>query len=253
MANNTNTYIANINLNRDRFDNVLTSLGGSPSSTQDDAPPDSSDGTGDPSLPSGKPPADPDLGSAGTPVGTGAVRINKSPTHNYPPNPTAPTMPAQPPQSILRKSPGDTLRSQLNDSSSDDTQFLLDSLNNGSDRVIHDKSNKLLKEMMGRHLTEFHVEDFAGLFPIWPIVKLTLAPSGASKDKRMTQYVHTVLALFGKILFVDEKAAIAPIKIMNDKPEDMITDKANIPTNFTKLSRWLMLSGGSWVFNKGDN
>ncbi len=32
VENNTNTYIANINLNRDRFDNVLTSLGGLPSS-----------------------------------------------------------------------------------------------------------------------------------------------------------------------------------------------------------------------------
>jgi hypothetical protein len=119
--------------------------------------------------------------------------------------------------------------------------------------VIQDKSNKLLKEMMGGHLTEFHVEDFAGLFPVWPIVELALAPSGASKDERMTQYVHSISALFGKILLVDKKAAIAPIKIMNDKPEDMITDKANIPTNFTKLSRWLMLSGGSWVFNKANN
>ncbi len=128
-----------------------------------------------------------------------------------------------------------------------------DSLNNGNDRVIHDKSNKLLKEMMGRHLTEFHVEDFSGLFPVWPIFELTLAPSGASKDERMTQYVRSILALFGKILLVDKKAAIAPIEITNDKPEDMITDKANILTNFTKLSRWLMLSEGSWVFNKANN
>jgi hypothetical protein len=130
---------------------------------------------------------------------------------------------------------------------------LLNSLNNGNDRVIHDKSNKLLKEMTGGNLTEFHVKDFAGLFPVWPIVELALAPSGASKDERMTQYVCSILALFGKIFLVDKKAAIAPIKIMNDKPEDMITDIANIPTNFTKLSRWLMLSGGSWVFNKAKN
>ena len=32
----------------------------------------------------------------------------------------------------------------------------------------------------------------------------------------------------------------------------MITDKASIPHNFTKLSKWVMLSGGSWVFNKKD-
>jgi hypothetical protein len=32
----------------------------------------------------------------------------------------------------------------------------------------------------------------------------------------------------------------------------MITDKASIPTNFMKLSKRVMLSGGSWVFNKKD-
>jgi hypothetical protein len=97
MENNTNTYITNINLNRDRVENMLTSLGGSPSSTQDDAPPDSSDGTGDPSLPSGKPPADPDLGSAGMPVSTGAVRIGESPTHNTRPTPQPQQCPLSPP------------------------------------------------------------------------------------------------------------------------------------------------------------
>jgi hypothetical protein len=66
---------------------------------------------------------------------------------------------------------------------------LLESLNNSNDRVIYDKYSKLLKEMMGRHLTEFHVKDFSSLFPVWPIVEFALAPSGASKDERMTQYV----------------------------------------------------------------
>ncbi len=107
--------------------------------------------------------------------------------------------------------------------------------------------------MSGSHLTKFHVKDFAGLFPVWPIVEFALAPSGTSKDERMTQCVQCVLALFGEILLVDEKAAIAPIKITNDKVEDLITDKANIPSNFTKLGKWLMMSGGSWVFNKANN
>ncbi len=95
--------------------------------------------------------------------------------------------------------------------------------------------------------------DFAGLFPVWPIVKFALAPSSASKEKRMTQYVRCISALFGEILLVDEKAAIAPIEITNDKVEDLITDKANIPSNFTKHGKWLMMSGGSWVFNKANN
>ncbi len=51
---------------------------------------------------------------------------------------------------------------------------------------------------------------------------------------------------------MDEKAAIAPIAISNDLVEDMITDKMNIPSNYTKLSKWVMLSGGSWVFNKKE-
>jgi hypothetical protein len=190
--------------------------------------------------------------TAGTPVDTGAVCIDNSPTHEHPSNTNKPTQPVHPPQSILRK-PTDALQQQLNNSLSNDTKFSINSLTDGNDKVIHDKSNKLWKEMTGGHLMEFNVKDFIGLLPIWPIVELTLTPSGASKDKRMTQYVQCILALFGKILLVNEKAAIAPIKITNNKPKDMITDKANILTNFTKLGRWLMLSGGSWVFNKANN
>ncbi len=51
---------------------------------------------------------------------------------------------------------------------------------------------------------------------------------------------------------MEERAAIAPIAITNNRLEYMITDKASIPSNFTKLSKWVMLSGGSWVFNKKD-
>jgi hypothetical protein len=43
-----------------------------------------------------------------------------------------------------------------------------------------------------------------------------------------------------------------PISVVNDFQEDMIMDKASIPTNFTKLGKWVMLSGRSWVFNKKE-
>ena len=69
----------------------------------------------------------------------------------------------------------------------------------------------------------------------------------------MTQYLRCVSALFGEILLVDKKATIAPIKITNDKAKDLIEDKSNIPSNFTRLGKWLMMSGGSWVFNKAHN
>ena len=86
--------------------------------------------------------------------------------------------------------------------------------------------------MVDGHKTNFHVEDFAGLFPVWPIIEFSLAPSGTSKDERMMQYGWCVLALLGKNLLVDAKAAIAPINITNNKKEDLITDKANIPNSW---------------------
>ncbi len=121
------------------------------------------------------------------------------------------------------------------------------------DGVVHDRANKLLKVVEGGHVVYgYHIEDFFGLFPAWPIIKLALTPTGQTMDKKMNQFVRCISSLFGEILLVDEKAAIAPIAISNDNPEDMILDKANIPLNYTKLSRWVMLSGGSWVFNKKD-
>ncbi len=98
----------------------------------------------------------------------------------------------------------------------------------------------------------FYAKDFAGLFPVWPIIELAMALTGQTKDERTTQLIKCVTSLFREILIVYKRAAIAPIVISNDCQEDMITDKASIPPNFTKLSKWVMLSGGSWVFNKKD-
>jgi hypothetical protein len=118
-------------------------------------------------------------------------------------------------------------------------------MNVGKGTLIHNKTNKVLKEMTGDHYIEFHIKDYASLFPVWWLVEMALAPSGTSKDKRMNQFVRCILALFGEILLVDEKAAIAPVKITNDKADNLITDKLNIHSNFTKLGKWLMMSGGS--------
>ena len=59
---------------------------------------------------------------------------------------------------------------------SNESQFLANSLNKDKGKVIHNKTHKVLKEMTGNHYIEFHVEDFAGLFPIWQIVELPLPP-----------------------------------------------------------------------------
>jgi hypothetical protein len=146
----------------------------------------------------------------------------------------------------------DSFTLQLNNSVSEET-LSKDTPKDSNYKEIHDKIRLVLKETSGDHVTEYIVEDFVGLFPIWQIVGFTLSPSGASKDKLMTQYVCCVLALFGEILLVDEKAAIAPIKVANNKQEDMITDSSKIPGDFTKLGKWLMMSGGSWAFNKNDS
>jgi hypothetical protein len=55
------------------------------------------------------------------------------------------------------------------------------------DSVIHNKANKLLKEVKSGHeVHSFYVEDFAGLFPVWPIIELTMSLTGQTKDERMT-------------------------------------------------------------------
>ncbi len=65
--------------------------------------------------------------------------------------------------------------------------------------------------------------------------------------------VHYVSTLFEEILIVDKKADIAPVEITNNKAKDLITNRSNIPTKFTKLAKWLSMRKGSGVFNKKDS
>jgi hypothetical protein len=96
------------------------------------------------------------------------------------------------------------------------------------------------------------VEDFVGLYPAWPIVEIVISPTGNAKEERMNTSVKCILLLFGEILYVDDTAAIAPLEITDDSEENYITDKAKFLTNFTKLGKWIMISGSSWVFNKKE-
>jgi hypothetical protein len=45
---------------------------------------------------------------------------------------------------------------------------------------------------------------------------------------------------------------IAPIDIMDDNDASFIKAMADLPTNFTKLGKHIIISGGSWVFSKKD-
>jgi hypothetical protein len=121
-------------------------------------------------------------------------------------------------------------------------------------KEIHDRSQKLICMFSddGMEETSYHVIDFAGLYPIWPIVELSMSPTGNTKDERMSSFTKCVTALLGKMLYVDSKAMIAPIAITDDNSSSYISSKADIPTNFTKLKKNIMISGGSWVFNKKE-
>jgi len=125
-------------------------------------------------------------------------------------------------------------------------------LEQGNNYVI-DRPNKLyIVYDEDGHETRFHVEDFVGLFPSWPIIEMSIVPTGSTKDERMTNFVRCFAALLTEIKYVDGSAAIAPINIYDDAKENLITDRSNLPDNFTKLGKWLMISGGSWVFEKKD-
>ncbi len=54
------------------------------------------------------------------------------------------------------------------------------------------------------------------------------------------------------MLYVDDTAMIAPINITDDEETHFLKSKANIPSNFTKLGKHIMISGGSWVFTKKE-
>ncbi len=94
--------------------------------------------------------------------------------------------------------------------------------------------------------------NFAGFYPVWPIVGLSMAPTGATKDKRMSSFIKCVMALLGEMLYVDDMAMIAPISVTNNDNASYIKSKADLPMNFTKLRRHIMISSGSWVFNKKE-
>ena len=68
----------------------------------------------------------------------------------------------------------------------------------------------------------------------------------------MTSFLRCFAALFNEIKYVDDTTAIAPINIYNDSKDNFIVDRSGLPDNFTKLGKWLMISGGSWVFENKE-
>jgi hypothetical protein len=86
-------------------------------------------------------------------------------------------------------------------------------------REIYDQDWKLYRVFSkdGMKETAYHVTDFAGFYPVWPIVEFSMAPTGATKDERMTSFIKCVMALLGKMLYIDDTAIIAPIDITDNE------------------------------------
>ncbi len=42
------------------------------------------------------------------------------------------------------------------------------------------------------------------------------------------------------------------LMITNNNKDSYLSNKADLPSNFTKLSKYIMISSNSWVFNKKE-
>ncbi len=121
-------------------------------------------------------------------------------------------------------------------------------------KEIHDHTKMLLRVHSKDGMKEiyYHVENFADLSLVWPIIEFSMSPTCSSKDEKMTSFTKCVMALHGKILYVDDTAMIAPLMIFNNNKDNYITKQTDLPTNFTKLGKYIMIGGGSLVFNKKE-
>jgi len=114
-------------------------------------------------------------------------------------------------------------------------EYTLKGLEQGENYII-DRSRKMyITRDDNKQEQRFHVEDFIGVFPAWPIIELSIAPTGSTKDEWMTSFLHFFAALFNEIKYNDNTAAIAPINIYDDSKENFIVDRSGLPDNFTKL------------------
>ncbi len=51
--------------------------------------------------------------------------------------------------------------------------------------IINQQCKLLIAVDNNRHKKMFHVEDFVGLYPSWPIIELAISPLGNTKDNRI--------------------------------------------------------------------
>jgi hypothetical protein len=105
--------------------------------------------------------------------------------------------------------------------------------NENQSKEIRDRSQKLLCAFSedGTKETSYHVTNFAGLYPVWPIIEFYMSPTGNTKDERMSSFTKCVTALLEKMLYVDNTAMIAPTAITDNDKASYILRKADLPKN----------------------
>jgi hypothetical protein len=241
-----NSILADINLPQTRFANVLTVLG--------NAAKRNNKTEGNPTPPEGTNPADEEedkdnlsssQDSPTTSPGQVTVRINDTPASDPPTNNPITTRNTR---LILRGTPHTEKTRQITPETQD-FQMSKDP----SRRTILNKQSKLLI-ILGEDEQKkaFHVGDFVGLYSDWPIVKMAILPIGNAKEERMNMFVKCTTALFGEILYIDDTACISSLEITDNNDDNYIYEKAKLPSNFTKLGKWIMIRRGSWVFNRKE-
>jgi hypothetical protein len=187
---------------------------------EDDTPADENEDDGV-QLPSEGPPVSDSTGSP-------TIRISENTESNPSTSNPATTKTTR---SILRGAPpAETTRRTTTEAADYQTN------DDPSKKMILDKQRKLLINLGedGQN-KEFHVEDFVGLYPAWPIVEVAISPTGNAKEENM--FVKCITALFGEILYVNDTACIAPLDITDDNKDNYISDKSKLPSNFTKLGK----------------
>ncbi len=65
-------------------------------------------------------------------------------------------------------------------------------------------------------------------------MEVAILPTGNAKEERMNMFNKCITALFGEILYIDDTACIALLENTDDNEDNYISDRAKIPSNFTK-------------------
>jgi hypothetical protein len=109
------------------------------------------------------------------------VRISKTST-TVKAKPTSTTSTSTSRRSILQSASKSTTQESNSSISDDDTSQSRSHL-----KEVHDLTNMLFCVFSddGMKETSYHVTDFAGLYLVWPIIKFSMAPTGAATDERM--------------------------------------------------------------------